>query len=204
MMSFNKDLSESGELVSAEGLARPDQAKVVRAGKDGAPITDGVFPGIEGISRGLLDRRRRESRASLRDRRPRIGCAGTRRRAAEYADRSAAGDERTARRLPVTSQPVGRRLRASVARTRAAGARRGRPPFPRLRRRRGCRSGGAGGGGRQWPQEGVPDNPRAWLIQVASRRMTDHLRSEVARRRRETAAAMAGRTSVAPAPRRRE
>lgn len=37
----------------------------------------------------------------------------------------------------------------------------------------------------QWPSEGVPDNPRGWLIQVASRRMTDHVRSEVARRRRE-------------------
>jgi RNA polymerase sigma factor (sigma-70 family) len=42
----------------------------------------------------------------------------------------------------------------------------------------------------QWPQEGLPDNPRAWLIQVASRRMSDHQRSELARRRRETAAAM--------------
>src|ERR1700726_3933468 len=38
----------------------------------------------------------------------------------------------------------------------------------------------------QWPRDGVPDNPRGWLIQVASRRMTDHLRSEAARRRRET------------------
>ena len=37
----------------------------------------------------------------------------------------------------------------------------------------------------QWPDEGVPDNPRGWLIQVAARRMTDHLRSELARRRRE-------------------
>ena len=42
----------------------------------------------------------------------------------------------------------------------------------------------------QWPGEGIPDNPRGWLIQVASRRMTDHLRSELARRRRETAVAM--------------
>jgi RNA polymerase sigma factor (sigma-70 family) len=42
----------------------------------------------------------------------------------------------------------------------------------------------------QWPQEGVPDNPRAWLIQVASRRLTDQVRSDSARRRRETAAAM--------------
>jgi RNA polymerase sigma factor (sigma-70 family) len=38
----------------------------------------------------------------------------------------------------------------------------------------------------QWPHEGLPDNPRGWLIQVAARRMTDHLRSESARRRRET------------------
>jgi RNA polymerase sigma factor (sigma-70 family) len=37
----------------------------------------------------------------------------------------------------------------------------------------------------QWPREGVPDDPRAWLIQVASRRITDHVRSEAARRRRE-------------------
>jgi RNA polymerase sigma factor (sigma-70 family) len=39
---------------------------------------------------------------------------------------------------------------------------------------------------KQWPLEGVPDNPRAWLIRVAARRMTDHLRAELARRRRET------------------
>ncbi len=39
----------------------------------------------------------------------------------------------------------------------------------------------------KWPEQGVPENPRAWLIQVAARRMTDHLRSELARRRRETA-----------------
>jgi hypothetical protein len=44
MMGFVKQLRESGELVSAEGLSFPDQAKLVRAGKDGLPITDGVFP----------------------------------------------------------------------------------------------------------------------------------------------------------------
>jgi RNA polymerase sigma factor (sigma-70 family) len=37
----------------------------------------------------------------------------------------------------------------------------------------------------QWPREGVPDDPCAWLIQVAARRTTDHVRSEAARRRRE-------------------
>jgi hypothetical protein len=44
MMKFGKQLHESGELVGAEGLAGPDEAKVVRAGKDGRPVTDGVFP----------------------------------------------------------------------------------------------------------------------------------------------------------------
>jgi RNA polymerase sigma factor (sigma-70 family) len=37
----------------------------------------------------------------------------------------------------------------------------------------------------QWPKDGVPDNPRAWLITVASRKLTDLLRSEQARQRRE-------------------
>jgi RNA polymerase sigma factor (sigma-70 family) len=41
----------------------------------------------------------------------------------------------------------------------------------------------------QWPQAGLPDNPRGWLMQVACRRMTDHVRSEIARRERETAVA---------------
>ncbi len=42
----------------------------------------------------------------------------------------------------------------------------------------------------QWPRDGLPENPRAWLTQVAARRMTDHIRSEMARRRRETAATL--------------
>jgi RNA polymerase sigma factor (sigma-70 family) len=41
---------------------------------------------------------------------------------------------------------------------------------------------------RQWPADGLPDNPLGWLLAVASRRMTDRLRSEEARRRREGAA----------------
>ena len=51
----------------------------------------------------------------------------------------------------------------------------------------------------QWPRDGVPDNPRGWLIQVALRRMTDHIRSEVARRTRETAVAADAPVVVAPA-----
>jgi hypothetical protein len=44
MKQLAGDLAAAGELVAAEGLAAPDQAKRVRAGKDGKPITDGVFP----------------------------------------------------------------------------------------------------------------------------------------------------------------
>ena len=38
----------------------------------------------------------------------------------------------------------------------------------------------------EWPRTGVPENPRAWLIQVAARKLVDQKRSESARRRRET------------------
>jgi len=44
MKDFARKLSASGELVTGEGLAGPDQARRVRAGSDGKPITDGVFP----------------------------------------------------------------------------------------------------------------------------------------------------------------
>lgn len=44
MTDFVKSLRASGELVTAEGLPFPDEAKLVRAGDDGTPITDGVFP----------------------------------------------------------------------------------------------------------------------------------------------------------------
>jgi len=40
----------------------------------------------------------------------------------------------------------------------------------------------------QWPRDGVPDSPRAWLVQVASRRYIDQVRSDAARRRRESLA----------------
>ena len=44
MHRFNRELKEAGELVGAEGLAGPEQARVVRSGKGGAPeVTDGPF-----------------------------------------------------------------------------------------------------------------------------------------------------------------
>src|SRR5260370_205910 len=64
-------------------------------------------------------------------------------------------------------------------------------------------SGEWGGGGAlragtcRWPDKGLPENPRGWLITVASRRLTDQLRSDQARRRREsTIAALAPRDEL--------
>jgi hypothetical protein len=44
MRAFSKELKDSGVFVSTEGLGWPSEAKLVRAGKNGEPITDGIFP----------------------------------------------------------------------------------------------------------------------------------------------------------------
>jgi len=44
MHQFNQELMASGEWVDAQGLASPGEAKLVRAGRGGAPVTDGPFP----------------------------------------------------------------------------------------------------------------------------------------------------------------
>ena len=44
MQRFSKELQESGVFVDTKGLAWPQEAKTVRAGNDGEPVTDGVFP----------------------------------------------------------------------------------------------------------------------------------------------------------------
>jgi hypothetical protein len=44
LQTINKELTESGEFVTTQGLAGPGEAKVVRGERNGVPITDGVFP----------------------------------------------------------------------------------------------------------------------------------------------------------------
>jgi hypothetical protein len=44
MQNFNQKLIANGEFVQAQGLTSPAQAKLVKASKDGKPVTDGVFP----------------------------------------------------------------------------------------------------------------------------------------------------------------
>ena len=44
LQSIGKELSASGEFIATQGLAAPQEAKVVRGVKDGIPVTDGIFP----------------------------------------------------------------------------------------------------------------------------------------------------------------
>ncbi len=53
---------------------------------------------------------------------------------------------------------------------------------------------------RQWPRDGLPANPRGWLIHVAARRLTDEIRAEIARRRREAVVMLEMTPEAAPPP----
>ena len=44
LQSINKELNDSGEFVATQGLAGPEEARIVRGERNGAPVTDGVFP----------------------------------------------------------------------------------------------------------------------------------------------------------------
>ena len=190
MIALNKKLRDSGEFVGAEGLSGPDQARLVRAGKDGAPVTDGVFPESKEFLAGYWIVDVDSPARAYADRRRGLGGARTRRRAAQHGDRGPRGDERPAAR-PAVSQPASTATpsiccatsrRRCWARWCAATATSRRA---RTRCRRRCIAAA-----QQWPRDGRPDNPRGWLIQVASRRMVDQVRSDSARRQREHAAAL--------------
>ncbi len=51
----------------------------------------------------------------------------------------------------------------------------------------------------QWPREGTPDNPRGWLVRVASRRLVDRQRARTTRERRELIDAVARLDDAQPA-----
>ena len=167
MKDFTKALAAAGELVAAEGLAPPAQARVVRAQANGAPaVTDGPFAEAKEFLAGLLDCRRRQSRARLRDRRGRIGGARQGWTAAQHADRSARGDERAARRgvttpaLDANAENLLRELAPQVLGSTSGASRILPPPRMRCRRRsspRACNGRRKGsptiraGGSFTWP-----------------------------------------------------
>ena len=100
----------------------------------------------------------------------------------------------------VTRQSPGRR--GPAARARAAGPRRARRRYGQFDDCEDAVQEALLAAALQWPEQGVPDNPRGWLITVASRRLTDQLRGDSARRQREARAAalLPPEALVAPAP----
>ena len=86
MMAIDEELVAGGEFVGGEALVGPDGSKIVRHDGVGAPVvTDGPFPGVEGVPGRVLDCRRRERGAGDRDRRPDVGRARPGRRADRQA-----------------------------------------------------------------------------------------------------------------------
>ncbi len=51
----------------------------------------------------------------------------------------------------------------------------------------------------QWPRNGIPDNPLGWVIRVAQRRLTDHMRVEISRRNREAVVGTETQWEIGPA-----
>ena len=192
MQGFNRDLRSRASSSRLRAL-RSRTGEAGASGKGGAPVTDGVFPESKEFLAGfwIVDVETPERAYAIA---ARVSAAPEgRRRASQYADRGASGHERTADRRCCGGGrmngkwPVGtKRRRACCANWRrrcSASWPGGFATFPRPKTR--CRK--HAGGFRQWPREGVPENPRGWLIRVALRRMTDMVRSEIARRERETA-----------------
>ena len=75
MRAFSRKLAEAGELVSAAGLVSPVRAKLVRAGDDGKPVTDGVFPETKEFLAGYWIVQV-DSAARVRERSRGIDCTG--------------------------------------------------------------------------------------------------------------------------------
>ena len=189
MMGFAKKLGASGELVAAEGLSGPDQAKRVRASSEGAPVTDGVFPESKEFLVGfwIIDVDSPERAYQV---------------AAEASAAPGVGGEplnmpievrqvMSAPSADALKMPAGMDMQPDAATQRLL-----RDLAPQVlgvivRRYRdfaACEDAvqeALIAAAAQWPREGQPETPRAWLIQVASRRITDQVRADAARRHRE-------------------
>ena len=185
--ALNKELTDKGELVDAQGLAGPELAKFVTFDGTGAPVvTDGPFPESKELLAGYRMVDVGVGVARRRDRREGLGRAWPRWRPDPAADRGSAGDGR-AKRRPVTRGPaIEDLLRELAPQVLGVVIRR----FGDFDAAEDAVQEALLAAALHWPREGLPGNPRGWLIQTAVRRMTDQLRSEQARRRREGVAAM--------------
>ena len=142
MIAFSKKLTASGEWVDGQGLAAPTEAKVVRAGKDGKPITDGVFPESKEFLAGywIVDvesPQRAYELAAEASAAPGPGGAPFNMAIEVRQVMSGPPEDQ------VTFDVAGPSSRAAAARSGAAGARRDSAALPRLRGLRGRRAGSA-------------------------------------------------------------
>ena len=198
MMTFNKELkgpANSSPPKGWPGRTRPSSCAPARTARP-SPTASSPKPRSSSPATGSSTSRPPERAYQIAARAS--AAPGHRRRAAQHADRSAAGDERAAEescdsdcRTPASSTCCASSRRRCSAPSSAASAisppprtpsRRRSSPRPRNGRTRAC-----------------PTIRAAGSFRSRSRRMTDHIRSEIARRRRETAAAMAA-GYVIPAP----
>src|SRR5581483_643639 len=113
-------------------------------------------------------------RARVRDRRRSVGGTGAGRGAAQHADRGAASDERSAHRdarMRVAAPDLPHLLRALAPEVLGVVVRRYRD----FAAAEDAVQEALVAAATQWPSSGLPDNPRAWLVQVAGRRITDQV-----------------------------
>src|SRR6266480_2350821 len=156
MESFGQDLAESGELVDAQGLTAPVHTRRIRL-RGGAPVvTDGPYAETEEVLAGYWL----------------VDCDSFD-RATEIAGRPGA--------LTMGRTDAEDLLRQLAPQVLGALVRR----YGHFDTAEDAVQEALLAAATQWPAEGLPGNPRGWLITVASRRLTDLLRSEQARQRRE-------------------
>ena len=198
---LNRELVTNGELVSQEVLTGPDLAKVVTFdGVDQACCVGRTLPGIQGVDCGLPDRRCRVGSPRHRDRRALLRGA----RAGRQVDRTAhpgAPDHgiRSVQRSRNGLVPGDRDGRAARLTESVEDLLRQLAPqvLAVLARRSGDFDAAEDAvqealiaGADHWQREGIPAEPRGWLVATATRRLIDQRRSDAARARREERAAV--------------
>src|SRR6185369_12101051 len=180
--------SRAHEIGRIRGGAGPDAAgagedRSLRQGRRAHRVGRSVR-GDQGVPGGLLDRRGRDAGACRRDRGAGLVGAGSRRSAALDSDRASPGHGRAAaqRRMTAASaRSVEHLLREITPQVLGALTRRHRD----FAAAEDAVQEALVDASMQWPLEGVPENPAGWLYRIALRRLSDQLRSEAARRRRE-------------------
>jgi RNA polymerase sigma factor (sigma-70 family) len=173
--AFTKEIVDSGEFVSGSQLADATQAQVVRVRGGGTQVVDGPFAESKEQLAGFYlvecDSPKR-GRAGLAH----PGRAVQRRRGSAAAGQRRSGDVSTSLEgllRELAPQALGAILRREPGDFGAA---------------EDAVQEALLAAALRWPEDGVPENPRAWLVTVAARRLVDWQRRESARRPKEAAA----------------